>query len=264
MEYKKEYKVKLVSKEFLNKDTCYLGFHCPEIAKTAKPGQFVNISAGNEFFKRPFGIASVSNNGGYFAEEYDGVFYVGVKIVGEGTKEISKLNIDDYVDCLGPLGNGFDFEDFETVILTGGGTGVFPINFAHEELLRLGRKVIVCEGFRDAEQMILNCPEYIITTDKGDAGIKGTVIAGLDTIEIKDPSKTLVCCVGPIPMMKAVSAWALEKNTKCLVSMEQRMGCGVGICLCCTVKVKDDGEEGFKNVRCCKEGPVFDSREVIW
>ena len=95
-------------------------------------------------------------------------------------------------------------------------------------------------------------------------GIKGTVIAGLDTLDIDDPSGTLICCVGPIPMMKAVSSWAEGKGMKCLVSMEQRMACGAGICLCCTVKVKDDGPDGFKNVRCCKEGPVFDSREVIF
>ena len=81
---------------------------------------------------------------------------------------------------------------------------------------------------------------------------------------IADPAKTLVCCVGPIPMMKAVAAWAEGKGMKCFVSMEQRMACGAGICLCCTVKVKDDGPDGYKNVRCCKEGPVFDSREVAW
>ena len=256
MTTRKEYRIKLVSKEFLNNDTCYLGFNCPEIALSSKPGQFVNISAGTVFLKRPFGIASV--------DKENGIFYIGVKVVGKGTSEISEFKIGDTVDCLGPLGNGFDFEDYETVILTGGGTGVFPINFAYETLTGLGRNVIVCEGFRNADQVILNKDSYILTTDCGDCGIKGTVIAGLDTIEISDPAKTLICCVGPIPMMKAVGAWASEKGLKCLVSMEQRMACGAGICLCCTVKVKDDGEDGFKNVRCCKEGPVFDSKEVVW
>ena len=256
MEYKKEFKIKLVSKEFLNSDTCYLGFDCSDIAKTGKPGQFVNISAGREFLKRPFGIAST--------DKENGIFYIGVKVVGKGTKQITDFEIGDLFDCLGPLGNGFDFEDFDEIILTGGGTGVFPINFAYEELTLRGKSVTVCEGFRDARQVILNKPDYVLTTDAGDMGIKGTVIAGLDTLEIKDPSKTLICCVGPIPMMKAVSSWADGKGMKCLVSMEQRMGCGIGICLCCTVKVKDDGPDGFKNVRCCKEGPVFDSREVVW
>ena len=253
---RKEYKIKLISKEFLNSDTCYLGFLCPDIASKAYPGQFVNISAGTVFLKRPFGIASV--------DKENGIFYIGVKVVGKGTSEISSFEPGLMVDCLGPLGKGFDFEGYDTIILTGGGTGVFPINFAYETLISQGKNVIVCEGFRNASQVILNKPSYILTTDCGDCGIKGTVIAGLDTIGISEPSKTLICCVGPIPMMKAVASWASDKNMNCLVSMEQRMACGAGICLCCTVKAKDDGPDGFKNVRCCKEGPVFDSREVVW
>ena len=256
MAIRKEYKIKLVSKELLNADTCYLGFECPEIAGTAVPGQFVNISAGTMFLKRPFGIASVDRE--------KGTFNIGVKVVGKGTEQIKAFEPGTVVDCLGPLGNGFDFEGYDNVILTGGGTGVFPINFAYEELTKQGKNVTVCEGFRDARQVILNKDGYILTTDAGDMGIKGTVIAGLDTLGLKDTDKTLICCVGPIPMMKAVSEWANTKGMKCLVSMEQRMACGAGICLCCIVKVKDDGPEGYKNVRCCKEGPVFDSREVVW
>ena len=203
MEYKQEYKIKLVSKEFLNRDTCYLGFECPGIARSAKPGQFVNISAGTQFLKRPFGIASTDKD--------NGIFYIGVKVVGKGTKEISDFEEGALFDCLGPLGNGFDFGDFENIILTGGGTGVFPINFAYEELTSCGKSVSVCEGFRDARQVILSKPGYVLTTDAGDMGIKGTVIAGLDTIEIADPAKTLICCVGPIPMMKAVSSWQKKR-----------------------------------------------------
>lgn len=256
MDRKTEYKIKLISKERLNSDTFYLGFECPDIANAAIPGQFVNISAGRVFLKRPFGIASI--------DKENGIFYIGVKAVGKGTSEISEFEAGTLADCLGPLGNGFDFGDHDTVILTGGGTGVFPINFAYENLTSHGKNVIVCEGFRTASQVILNKPSYIITTDCGDTGIKGTVIAGLNTIEIDDPLKTLVCCVGPVPMMRAVSNWASDKGLKCLVSMEQHMACGAGICLCCTVKVKDEGPDGFKNVRCCMDGPVLDSREVVW
>ena len=256
MSHKQEYRIRLVSKEFLNSDTCYLGFECPDIANSAIPGQFVNISAGTVFLKRPFGIASVDKD--------NGRFYIGVKVVGKGTSEIAGFESGMMVDCLGPLGNGFDLEDYDNVILTGGGTGVFPINFAYETLSAQGRNVVVCEGFRNASQVILNKTSYILTTDCGDTGIKGTVIAGLDTISIDDYGKTLVCGVGPVPMMKAVKAWCADKGIKCLVSMEQRMACGAGICLCCTVKVKDDGPEGYKNVRCCKEGPVFDGGEVVW
>ena len=109
---RKEYKIKLISKEFLNSDTCYLGFLCPDIASKAYPGQFVNISAGTVFLKRPFGIASV--------DKENGIFYIGVKVVGKGTSEISSFEPGLMVDCLGPLGKGFDFEGYDTIILTGG------------------------------------------------------------------------------------------------------------------------------------------------
>ena len=100
MAIRKEYRIKLVSKEFLNSDTCYLGFLCPEIADSAVPGQFVNISAGTMFLKRPFGIASV--------DKEKGTFNIGIKVVGLGTEQIKSFEIGEEVDCLGPLGNGFD------------------------------------------------------------------------------------------------------------------------------------------------------------
>ena len=169
MATRKEYRIKLISKEFLNSDTCYLGFDCPEIASSCIPGQFVNISAGTMFLKRPFGIASV--------DRAKGTFNIGVKVVGQGTEQISGFEIGSEVDCLGPLGNGFDFSGYDNVILTGGGTGVFPINFAYETLVAAGKKVTVCEGFRCQDQVILQKDGYILTTDSGDCGIKGTVIA---------------------------------------------------------------------------------------
>ena len=84
----------------------------------------------------------------------------------------------------------------------------------------------------------------------------------IDTADISDDPA--VCCVGPVPMMKAVGKWAQEKGLKCFISMEQRMACGIGICLVCVCKLKAE-EEGipFNHVRCCKDGPVFEFGEVI-
>ena len=252
---RKEYSCKIESVKLIHEDTAYITIGCSDIAQNAVPGQFVNVSC-SYFLKRPFGIASVNKE--------KGTFDIGVKIVGKGTADIAAFKAGQTVDVLGPLGNGFDLSSSDKYILVAGGTGVFPINFAYETLVAAGKFVTVCEGFRCQDQVILQKDGYILTTDSGDCGIKGTVIAGLDTIAIADPAKTLVCCVGPIPMMKAIASWAEGKGMKCLVSMEQRMACGAGICLCCTVKVKDDGPDGYKNVRCCKEGPVFDSKEVAW
>ena len=255
MTQKKEYTCKVVSKEFLTPDTAYIGIECPEAASSAVPGQFVNISC-SKFLKRPFGVASVSDNGK--------VLYVGIKVVGKGTEELSGIEAGTEISMLAPLGNGFDLESYDSYILVSGGTGVFPINFTYETLKASGKKVTVVQGFRNASQVILNDPSFILTTDEGDAGIKGTCIAGLDTIDLNDHPNATVLCVGPKPMMKATGEWAESHGLKCFVSMEQRMGCGIGICLCCTVKTKADNEDGYYNKRCCKDGPVFDYAEVIW
>ncbi|MBP5653877.1 MAG: dihydroorotate dehydrogenase electron transfer subunit [Clostridiales bacterium] len=253
MSMRQEYKAKIVSKEYLNEDTLFFVLECPDIAAAAVPGQFVNISC-DKFLKRPFGIAS--------ADKDKGTVSVGVKIIGEGTKNLSELEAGDIVDILGPLGNGFDIESYDSYILAGGGTGVFPLNFAYETLTAMGKEVATVFGFRDRSQVIMEKDGHVITTDAGDYGIKGTVIAGLDSLELKGNPCVLV--VGPTPMMRGVGEWARSLGLKCFVSTEQHMACGVGICLVCVCRVKSDNpEEEYKHVRCCKDGPVFDYEEVI-
>ena len=251
----KDFFCEVTSKSMLNEDTALIEFLCPEIAGTAVPGQFVNISCSS-FLRRPFGIASVDRN--------KGTFKVGVKIIGEGTEEIASFDEGDGSWILGPLGNGFELKS-DRYILVGGGSGVFPVNFLYEELCAQDKKVKVVQGFRDKTQIIMNSPEYILTTDAGDAGIKGNCCDGLDTLTDDDIKDAVVLCVGPMPMMRAVSAWASGKGLDCYVSLEQRMACGIGICLVCVCKIKAE-EEGipFEHKRCCKDGPVFDSKEVIW
>lgn len=253
---RQEYNVKIVSKDMISPDTAYITIHCPAIANNAKPGQFVNVSC-SKFLKRPFGIASVNPQ--------DGTFCIGVKVVGKGTTEIAAFEDGKEVTVLGPLGNGFDFNLDGKYILVSGGTGVFPINFAHEFLTQNNVKHIVCQGFRDKSQILMNDPSFILTTDAGDAGIKGNCCDGLNTISDEDLKDSTVVCVGPLPMMKAVGNWATSKGLKCYISMEQRMACGIGICLVCICKVKAEAEgQEFNHVRCCKEGPVFPFEEVIW
>lgn len=237
----------------LTSDTAYLTIECADIANRAVPGQFVNVSC-SRFLKRPFGIASVDTSAG--------TFNIGIKVVGAGSSELASIEEGSIVNVLGPLGNGFDLSASDSFILVSGGTGVFPINFAYETLRSKGKNVTMVQGFRDKSQVCLTSDEYIVTTDAGDYGIKGTCIAGLDTLKIE--GNTTVCCVGPVPMMKAVGNWASGKGLKCYISMEQRMACGIGICLVCVCKKKAE-EEGipFEHVRCCKDGPVFEFGEVI-
>ncbi|MCR5061326.1 MAG: dihydroorotate dehydrogenase electron transfer subunit [Saccharofermentans sp.] len=249
----KEFTCTIVSRRMISEDTAYLTISCPEIASSAIPGQFVNVSC-SRFLKRPFGIAHTDTS--------NGTFDIGIKIVGDGTKELSDVSEGDTLNVLGPLGNGFDLSCADRFILVSGGTGVFPVNFAYEKLTESGKDVTLVQGFRDASQALMMREGAIITTDAGDLGIKGTCIAGLDTVDVSEG--TVVCCVGPVPMMKAVGEWATGKGLRCFISMEQRMACGVGICLVCVCKIKAE-EEGkpFEHVRCCKDGPVFDYKEII-
>lgn len=251
----KDFFCEVTSKSMLNEDTALIEFLCPEIADMAVPGQFVNVTCSS-FLRRPFGIASVNKD--------KGTFKVGVKIIGEGTEEIASFEEGEGTWVLGPLGNGFDLKD-DKYILAGGGTGVFPVNFLYEKLSSEGKSVKVVQGFRDKSQIIMNDPSYILTTDAGDAGLKGNCCDGLNTLTEEDIKDATVLCVGPMPMMRAVSAWASDKGLNCYVSLEQRMACGIGICLVCVCKIKAE-EEGipFDHKRCCKDGPVFDSKEVIW
>ena len=250
-----DYFCEVISKSMLNEDTALIEFLCPEIASSAVPGQFVNVTCSN-FLRRPFGVASVNKD--------KGTFKVGIKIIGEGTEELASLQEGEGTWILGPLGNGFELND-DKYILVGGGTGVFPVNFLYEKLSSEGRTVKVVQGFRDQSQIIMNDPSYILTTDAGDAGLKGNCCDGLNTLSEDDIKGATVLCVGPMPMMRAVSAWASDKGLNCYVSLEQRMACGIGICLVCVCKIKAE-EEGipFDHKRCCKDGPVFDSKEVIW
>ena len=253
---RKEYTCEIVSKKRLNEDTVLLEIACPEIADSAVPGQFVNVSC-SYFLKRPFGIADVDKS--------SGTFYIGVKEVGKGSKELNLICPGEKIDVLGPLGNGFDIASDGKYILVAGGTGVFPVNFAHKFMSEKGISHKVVQGFRSADQIIMYEPGFILTTDCGDMGIEGNCCDGLNTLTEDDLSDAAVLCVGPLPMMKAVGKWAADHGLKCFVSMEQRMACGIGICLVCICKIKAESEgQEFDHKRCCKDGPVFPYEEVIW
>ena len=259
---KDEYRVRLIKKELLG-DTCaVLTFVCPEIALSARPGQFVNLSC-EYFLKRPFGIMCV--------DKEEKTFSVGVRKVGKGTEKIIDAKEGDEFTVLGPLGNGFPFDRVRKLLLVGGGTGIFPIYCAADYARENNIPCHVVNGYRCKNDAFLYdkfgcvCSSFDVTTDAGDLGMKGNVMAYLETIDDSELTDTTVMVVGPGIMMRKVSEWAQAKGLPCYVSLEQRMACGIGACLVCVCKIKAEQEgKEFVHKRCCKDGPVFSAEEVIW
>ena len=182
---------------------------------------------------------------------------------GTGTEEFSRLVMGDKVRLLGPLGNGFTVQPGKKAFLIGGGIGVPP-------MLQLAKDInAVCDmnivmGYRDENTFLLD--EFkeqaasFVATEDGSVGTKGNVI---DAIKENALEADVIYACGPMPMLRALKAYAAEHDMDCFVSMEERMACGIGACLACVCKTKDkDAHSNVNNKRICKEGPVFDAKEV--
>lgn len=243
---------RITEKARLTSDTVLLTLDGGDIAKIASPGQFVHILCGEgRILRRPISIC--------FAE---GVrLGVAVQDKGEGTHWLVAREVGDTLDVMGPLGHGFSKKSGKTVIL-GGGLGVPPMLFA---AMSEGEKPDAILGFRSAENVMLtdsfipHCESVTVTTDDGTFGERGSVIAPLEALLSKGGYAFCKCC-GPVPMLKAVAQCCKKYGVYCEVSMEQRMGCGIGACLVCSCSTHD--ENGDHMSRVCRDGPVFNAEEV--
>lgn len=261
-----DYSCQVIRRQQPNRSYVILTLESPEIAAMAMPGQFVDVSS-DQFLRRPFGIMSVDREQGTFA--------IGIRVMGQGTLYLSRLQPGDKVSILGPLGHGFCLEGYDRIITVGGGTGVFPLFFVQQFCREQNIEGIAVCGYRSAEESILT-EEFTQTacavsfaSDAGDmtvAGHAGIALQAVidDLIETNsDISRTLICACGPKLMMKTAARLAKQAGISCQVSLEERMACGVGICLVCVCKTKkDDGT--VEHSRCCVDGPVFDAEVVVW
>jgi len=216
-------------------------------AHVHEPGQFVNIALDGLFLRRPISVCD-SN------EESLTLLY---KVVGKGTAMMSKMAAGDTLDVLTGLGKGFDVNAAsEKPLLVGGGIGVAPLYYLAKTLIAAGKQVSVILGFNKADEIIYKeefealGAKVIITTVDGSVGVKGFVTAALPEVD----ADFFHAC-GPMPMLRALIA-ATEMPGE--VSLEERMGCGTGICMGCSCHT----DLGAKRV--CKDGPVFNRREIIW
>ena len=212
------------------------------------PGQFVNIRVQGQFLRRPISVCNISEARGERLEAR-GVLTIIYKVVGVGTEAMSHLPVGTQLDVLTVLGNGYDLSKAGNApLLVGGGVGVPPMYMLARQLREMGKKVRVILGFNTKEEVFyeeefraLGC-DVTVTTVDGSHGVKGFVTNALD----EQQSYYYTC--GPLPMIKALLQAA---GTNGEVSMEERMGCGFGACMGCTIQTT----QGPKRV--CKEGPVF-------
>ena len=230
-----------------------------ELAACAKAGQFIGVYPKDRstLLPRPISICQVNDKKDALRIVY--------RIAGQGTAEFSSYCEGDSVEILGTLGNGFPTEAAEgkKVFLMGGGIGIPPMLELARELPASTEKQIIV-GYRDdqlflKEDLEKNGTVYIATED-GSVGTKGNVI---DAIKENALEADVIYACGPMPMLRALKSYATEHDMDCFVSMEERMACGIGACLACVCKTKDkDAHSNVNNKRICKEGPVFDAKEV--
>lgn len=223
----------------------------PEI----KPGQFteVYVEGADVLLRRPISI--------HYVDRQNKELWLLVQKVGKGTRKMSELKKNDIVNVVFPLGNGFTIpEKSEKVLLVGGGVGIAPLLQLGLELKNAGAEVSYLLGAKTKSDLVelevySKYGEVFTSTEDGSLGEKGFVTQN-SAFNGKSYDRIYTC--GPTPMMKAVAKIALEKGIDCEVSLENKMACGLGACLCCV----EDTKEGHKCV--CSDGPVFNVKDLKW
>ena len=221
------------------------------------PGQFVEVRVDNSpstFLRRPISI----NNVDYDRNE----LWLLVAAVGDGTRQLQKLQKGDRLNCMLPLGNSFTMptDSAQKVLLVGGGVGVAPLLYFGKRIKAMGGEPTFLLGARSAKdvlerELFEQVGRVLITTEDGSEGEKGFVTN--HSVLAQEHFDRISTC-GPKPMMMAVARYAFKNDNECEVSLENKMACGVGACLCCVEKTV----EGNKCV--CKEGPVMNIKKLTW
>ncbi len=225
-----------------------------------KCGQFVNVYLNSEskLLPRPISVCEIQKN----------KIRLVYQAVGGGTKELSTYKVGEQVEILGGLGNGFTLEQKQNFALVGGGIGIPPLIELAKELRKSNpiAKITAYLGGRSASFIEYLAGDFenlgvtvIIATDDGSLGYKGNVV---ERLKENSGNYDVIYSCGPRPMLVALSQFAEQENIKTYVSMEERMACGIGACVGCVVKIKTG--DGFINKKVCKDGPVFESKEVMW
>ena len=225
-----------------------------EQAASLKPGQFVHIALPHHVLRRPISVADVN--------QQDQTFTIIFKVFGDGTKALSHYQARDTLDVILPCGSYYPIDDIaiDKALIVGGGVGVPPLYYLAKMLREKGVEVTSILGFQGKEHVFYEdefkqLGDTYIATNDGSYGYQGFVT---DVIREMTPSFDYYFSCGPTPMLQAVTN--VMENRKGFISLEERMGCGVGTCYACVVPLRSNPD---KSLKICKDGPVFAANEVI-
>ncbi len=256
----KQHLCEVVDKRELLHDIYRFTVSSSVMAQNACPGQFLEIKCGDGLevlLRRPISISAVDKNKG----EVSFIF----RMKGKGTQTLARKKAGESLDILGPLGKGFSISSQnKKAAVIGGGIGIFPLLFLANELKV--QQVYTYLGFRNKNFILLEdefksaSKQLSIATDDGSYGTRA-LVTDLLLRDIENTRFDMIYSCGPLPMLKKVKEVAESANIPCEISVEERMGCGVGACLGCACKLTDG--EDFKFGHVCKDGPVFNANEII-
>ncbi len=249
--------LKVVSNEKLGDKHILMKLTSDALLPEMRPGQFAEVRVDNSsttFLRRPISI--------HFVDRVKNELDLLIQLVGDGTRKLATLKAGDTVNVVLPLGNGFSDPQPQqkSLLLVGGGVGVAPLLDLGSYLKSKGYQPTFLLGARSAKDLLQistfeKVGRVLVTTEDGSCGEKGFV-TNHSVLKNEQFDKIYTC--GPTPMMKAVAAFAAQNAIDCEVSLENKMACGLGACLCCVTETK----EGHKCV--CSDGPVFNIKDLTW
>ena len=227
-----------------------------DVSAITAPGQFINIKLDGHFLRRPISVC----------DREEGSVTIIYKVLGHGTEEMTGMAEGEKLDVLTGLGNGYDLNDAgERPLLIGGGVGIPPLYLAAKKLREAGRDVTVILGFNSSDEIYFvdefreTGARVEVATADGSEGTRGFVTDAFRVLTNAGETYSFFYTCGPGPMLKAVYDRVYVKaGVSGQMSFEERMGCGFGACMGCSIKTKNG------NKRICKDGPVLRTEEILW